>query len=87
MNELCVPFPKSLEAAINKSESEVIGTIKEIVAVELYKRGDISIGKAAEIVGISKRDMLHLLSLRKIPINYDIEDMESDLKTLDRVLG
>lgn len=87
MNELCVTFPKSLEAAINKSESEVIATIKEIVALELYKKGEISLGKAAEIIGISKRDMLHLLSLRKIPINYDVEDLESDLKTLERVLG
>ena len=87
MNELCVPFPKSLEAAINKSESEVIQTIKEIVALELYKRGEISLGKAAEIIGISKKEMLHLLSLKKISINYDIEDLESDLETLKRVLG
>jgi predicted HTH domain antitoxin len=87
MNELCVTFPKSLEAAINKSESEVVVTIKEIVATELYKRGEISLGKAAEIMGISKRDMLHHLSVKKIPISYDIEDLESDLKTLDRVLG
>ncbi len=87
MNELCVKFPRSLEAAVNKSESEIIRTIKEIVALELYKTGDISLGKAAEIIGISKKDMLHLLSLKKIPINYDIEYLESDMETLERVLG
>ena len=87
MNELSVLFPKSLEITLNKSESETISTIKEIVALHLYKNGTISLGKAGEIMGKSKREMLHLLSLKKIPINYDIDDLESDLETLNRVLG
>jgi len=87
MNELHVTFPKSLELTLNKSESETVSTIKEIVALHLYKNGTISLGKAGEIMGLSKQEMLHLLSIRRIPINYDVDDLESDLETLDRVLG
>ncbi|RJS72370.1 UPF0175 family protein [ANME-2 cluster archaeon] len=87
MNELHVTFPKSLEITLNKSESETVSTIKEIVALHLYKNGTISLGKAGEIMGLSKQEMLHLLSIRRIPINYDVDDLESDLETLDRVLG
>ena len=87
MNELYVTFPKSLEITLNKSESETVSTIKEIVALHLYKNGTISLGKAGEIMGLSKQEMLHLLSLRRIPINYDVDDLKSDLETLDRVLG
>jgi len=87
MNELHVTFPKSLEITLNKSESETVSTIKEIVALHLYKNGTISLGKAGEIMGLSKQEMLHLLSIRRIPINYDVNDLESDLETLDRVLG
>jgi len=87
MNELHVTFPKSLELTLNKSESETVSTIKEIVALHLYKNGTISLGKAGEIMGLSKQEMLHLLSIRRIPINYDVNDLESDLETLDRVLG
>ena len=87
MNELYVTFPKSLEITLNKSESETVSTIKEIVALHLYKNGTISLGKAGEIMGLSKQEMLHLLSIRRIPINYDVDDLESDLETLDRVLG
>ena len=87
MNELHVTFPKSLEITLNKSESETVSTIKEIVALHLYKNGTISLGKAGEIMGLSKQEMLHLLSVRRIPINYDVDDLESDLETLDRVLG
>ena len=87
MNELYVTFPKSLEITLNKSESETVSTIKEIVALHLYKNGTISLGKAGEIMGLSKREMLHRLSIRRIPINYDADDLKSDLETLDRVLG
>jgi len=88
MNELYVTFPKSLEITLNKSESETVSTIKEIVALHLYKNGTISpLGKAGEIMGLSKQEMLHLLSIRRIPINYDVDDLKSDLETLDRVLG
>ena len=86
MNEISVSFPKSLEITLNKSESETISTIKEIVALDLYKSDKISLGKAGQITGISKREMLHLLSFKKIPINFDIDDLESDLVTLNRVL-
>ncbi len=87
MNELYVTFPKSLEITLNKSESETVSTIKEIVALHLYKNGTISLGKAGEIMGLSKQEMLHRLSIRRIPINYDVDDLKSDLETLDRVLG
>ncbi len=87
MNELCVTFPKSLEITLNKSESETVSTIKEIVALHLYKNGTISLGKAGEIMGLSKQEMLHLLSIRRIPINYTTDDLKSDLETLDRVMG
>ena len=86
MNEISVSFPKSLEITLNKSESETISTIKEIVALDLYKSDKISLGKAGQITGKSKREMLHLLSFKKIPINFDIDDLESDLVTLNRVL-
>ena len=87
MNELCMRFPKSLEIALNKSESETVGTISEIDALHLYKNGTISLGKAGEILRLSKQEMLHLLSVRGIPINYTTDDLNSDLETLDRVLG
>jgi len=87
MNELHVTFPKSLEITLNKSESETFGTIKEIATLHLYENGTISRGKAGEILGLSKQEMLHLLSVRGIPINYTTDDLNSDLETLDRVLG
>jgi len=81
MNESHTAPPNSPETR-SRSESE-------IVALHLYKNGTISLGKAGEIQiqGLSKQEMLHRLSIRRIPINYDVDDLESDPETLDRVLG
>ncbi|CAD6491755.1 MAG: hypothetical protein LAKADJCE_00183 [Candidatus Argoarchaeum ethanivorans] len=87
MNELHVTFLKPLEITLNKSESETVSTIKEIIALYLYKNGAISLGKAGEIMGLSKPEMLHLLSTSGISVNYTTDDLKSDLETLDRVIG
>ncbi len=85
MEEICVKFPRTIELVFNEDEEETIEEIKEIVTLELYKQGKISVGKAAEILGLSKSEMLTILSFRKIPINYDINDLKEDIKTLEKV--
>jgi predicted HTH domain antitoxin len=65
----------------------MVSAINETVALHLYKNGAISLGKAGEILGLSKQEMLHRLSIRRIPINYTTDDLNLDLGTLDRVLG
>ncbi|ODS35964.1 MAG: hypothetical protein A7316_05220 [Candidatus Altiarchaeales archaeon WOR_SM1_86-2] len=71
---------------MKKSRSDVIREIKEVVALDLYKKGRISSGKAGEMLGLSKREMLSLLNYKKLPINYDVDDLKSDLKTLDKLI-
>jgi predicted HTH domain antitoxin len=61
---------------------------KGTLAVELYREGKLSLGKAAELAGTkSKWEMLMLLSVRGIPLDYTADDAEKDLKTLEVVLG
>lgn len=49
-------------------------------ALKLYQNGEISIGKAAELSSISIWEFMEKLSQYKIPLNYSLEDLESDLK-------
>lgn len=49
-------------------------------ALKLYQNGEISIGKAAELSSISIWEFMEKLSQYKIPLNYNLEDLESDLK-------
>ena len=87
MTELHTTPHDPAETTPNKSGSGTFDTIKEIIVLHMYKNGTISLGKAGEIMGLSKQEMLHLLSIRRIPINYTTDDLKSDLETLDRVIG
>ena len=60
--------------------------LREIIAVNLYKEGLISLGKASEIAGVSRWEMFDILAAKKIPLQYYPEDLEEDIETLKKVL-
>jgi len=53
-------------------------------AVELYREGSVTLSRAAEIAEISIWEMIDVLGKRKVPLQYDLEDLEEDLKLLGR---
>ena len=52
------------------------------IAIGLYKREQVSLGSAAEIAGVSSPIFLAELGRRRIPINYDVDDLRADIATL-----
>jgi predicted HTH domain antitoxin len=52
------------------------------IAIGLYKREEVSMGRAAEVAGLSTPQLLVELGRRHIPINYSVDDLKSDLVTL-----
>jgi predicted HTH domain antitoxin len=54
------------------------------VAIGLYKRDEVSLGRAAEIANLSVPAFLNELGRRKIPVNYSVDDLRTDVETLDR---
>jgi len=61
--------------------------VRELVALELYREGLVSLGKAAEIAGLSLWEMMELMARRGVPIRYGPDDLEADIRTLEEVLG
>ncbi|WP_049969510.1 UPF0175 family protein [Haladaptatus cibarius] len=47
-------------------------------AIRQYRDGELSLGKAAEVAGISYWRFLDVLESRGIEMNYDESDLESD---------
>jgi predicted HTH domain antitoxin len=81
-------LPSSFPSSVKISESEIPDFIKRTLAIELYREGKLSLGKAAELAGArNKWEMLTLLDKSGVPINYTIEDIEKDLDTLERITG
>jgi predicted HTH domain antitoxin len=56
-----------------------------MVAVERYKKGDVSLGKAAELAGLSIGQMINVLAEYGVTSNLEKEDYLKGLENLRKV--
>ncbi|RLF87846.1 UPF0175 family protein [Thermococci archaeon] len=86
MSEILVSIPQDLAIILKVNERELPKLVKVYLAIELYREGIVSLGKAAEIAGVSKWEMMEILASKGIPLQYSEEDLREDVKTLERLL-
>ncbi|PIY49844.1 MAG: hypothetical protein COZ06_12520 [Armatimonadetes bacterium CG_4_10_14_3_um_filter_66_18] len=74
--------------AAGVEERELPALIREYFAVELYRLGRVSLGKAAELAGVTtKTEMMAALARHGVWLNYTAEDAAEDLETLRTLLA
>jgi len=83
MEEISVKVPRDLIRILKVRDEEVSKLVRLYLAIELYREEKVSLGKAAGIAGVSRCEMMEILASKGIPIQYDVEDLEKDLKTLE----
>lgn len=86
MEELSVRVPRDLVRILKVKDEEVPKLVRLYLAIELYREGKVSLGKAAEIAGVTKWEMMEILASKDVPIQYDAKDLERDIKTLEEIL-
>ena len=59
--------------------------LRREIAVLLFQQDKLTLGQAAEFVGMPQFQFLHLLGSRRIPVHYDVAELEEDLETLRRL--
>ncbi|MEO8088570.1 MAG: UPF0175 family protein [Bacteroidota bacterium] len=73
MRTLTFNIPDSLDL-----DAKEVGMI---VATRLYEQGKLSLGQAAELVGLSKRTFTELLGKYNVSVfNYPASDLSRDVK-------
>jgi predicted HTH domain antitoxin len=77
-----VVIPDEVLEAARMTEAE----LKQEVAVMLFERGKLSLGRASRLAGMGRIEFQRLLASRDIPMQYDVADLEADIETL-RSLG
>jgi predicted HTH domain antitoxin len=85
--EIMLKLPKSILAVMGSTETSIGQSIMETVAVALYHRRQISLGKAAEIAGISVWQMNQILAKHDVSLDYTAEDAAQDWNTLREVFA
>ncbi len=79
-------LPEEITSVCKVRRDELGSFFRKIIAIELYREGLVSLGKAADIAGLDRIAMMDLLRERKVPIQYGTDDLEKDIKTLEMVL-
>jgi len=68
------------------SEEEIEKEARQALVMDLIRRGKISRGKAAELLGISLWDLPELLSSYEIPwFDYSKEQLAQDMAALRKI--
>lgn len=67
--------------ATRMTESEM----KQEIAVMLFQKDKLTLGQASQLADMNRIAFQHLLASRKIPVHYDIEDLEQDIKNLQQM--
>lgn len=80
---ISVDFPNDILLALNESEQDLKKWIKITLAIQLYKLQKLTIGKAAQLSGLSRLEFEKELSKNNIPIsNLTEEDILNDIEKL-----
>ncbi len=84
---LNLELPESTINALDIPFEQLPEFIRKTMAVELYRDGTLSLGKAKELAGFeNKWEMIQLLNAKEIPIHFTAEDALSDLNTLNQII-
>ncbi len=80
---ISVDFPSDILLTLNENENELKQDIKLSFAIRLYKLQKLSLGKAAQIAGMSHFNFESFLSDNEVPISsLSLDDVIKDAQKL-----
>jgi len=75
-----IEFPEDILISLKESKEEFIKNIKLYAAIEFYKRKKLSLGKAAELVGMPRLEFADFLSKNRIPVlDLSAQELKSEI--------
>ncbi|HZO26326.1 MAG TPA: UPF0175 family protein [Chloroflexota bacterium] len=83
MRTLTVELPESVVQKLGPTSQHATRHLAELALIELFRQGELSGGKAAELLGLSRAEWLDLLARHDVPHTVVTqESLAHDLKTL-----
>ncbi len=86
METVSVDFPRDLINIFKIRDKDFPRVVRETLSAELYHEGLVSVGKAAEIAGVSMWEMQEILTKRNISLQYYSEDLKNDINILNKII-
>jgi predicted HTH domain antitoxin len=57
----------------------------KLLALELFREGAVSLGRAAELCGVPQAEFLRFADEREVPLHYTLEDLEQDRQVIEHL--
>jgi predicted HTH domain antitoxin len=80
---LSLNIPDAVLHSLKLPEKTVQQDLMKLLAIKLYEKGALGLGKASELCGASRTEFLHLLKEEQVFLNYDDEELDRDLAALE----
>jgi predicted HTH domain antitoxin len=78
--KLTLEIPGEVLDAVRLPPNEIERELRKELAIALYQRGALSIGKARVLADMTYWQFEELLGQRRIPRHYGEEDLEEDIR-------
>jgi predicted HTH domain antitoxin len=78
--QISLEIPKEVLHALKLPPPEVEAELRKELALALYQRGVLPLGKARVLAGMKRREFEELLGRRQIPRHYGLEEVEEDIR-------
>lgn len=80
MATLTIDLPEKVFSDLKRSPTEVEKDVRLAAAIEWYRRGLLSQGRAAELAGIARADFIDELARRKVEVfSVDFEELRAEI--------
>ena len=81
MATLTIEVPEGVLSALRQSPSEAERDVRLAAAIDWFRRGLVSQGRAAEIAGLPRADFIAELAVRKIDVfQVDFDELKRELE-------
>jgi predicted HTH domain antitoxin len=83
---LSVDLPRYLAERLAPTPTEAADCLKQLALIELVRRGEISSGKAAELLGLDKWDFIQVLAEHGAPyFRQTPEELREEIEVATRL--
>lgn len=80
MTKFVLEIPDDVSSALRLPDAEVRQELTKELALALYQRGALSLGKARALAGLTRWQFEDLLGERRITRHYTAQDLEEDIR-------
>ena len=90
MTTVKVDLPEELLRAASvhvntRSSDSASREVAKLLALELFREGSVSLGRAVELCGVSQAEFMQFSAQREVALHYTLSDLEQDRKFIERL--